>query len=70
MTNLKLYVWEDVLCDYSCGMACVLAESEEAALKLLAETWPDMWKYHHEEFEGVDPDVYEVPVAVYSRGGA
>ena len=31
---MKLYVWKDVLCDYTCGMVCVLANDLEEALKL------------------------------------
>jgi hypothetical protein len=34
---LKLYVWEDVLCDYYSGMVCVLAENEAHAWELLKE---------------------------------
>lgn len=33
--KLKLYVWEDVLTDYSSGMMCALATSPEHARKLL-----------------------------------
>ncbi len=36
-TNLKLFVWEGVLTDYTHGMVCVLAEDLEQAIKLIKE---------------------------------
>lgn len=33
--KLKLYVWEGILRDYSCGMACALAYSEDHARRLV-----------------------------------
>jgi hypothetical protein len=41
MPDLKLFVWEDVLCDYTCGMACVLAHDLEEAGRLLAAKYPE-----------------------------
>lgn len=35
--DLKLYVWEDVLTDYTCGAMFCLAASEEEARELLLE---------------------------------
>jgi hypothetical protein len=35
--KLKLYVWEDVLEDYTSGMAVALAPDVETALKLLSK---------------------------------
>ena len=36
MTDLKLFVWENVLTDYTDGMICVLARTESEAIDLLA----------------------------------
>jgi len=33
--NLKLYVWEDVLCDYTCGVMFALASSVEEAREVI-----------------------------------
>jgi hypothetical protein len=38
---LKLYVWEDVLCDYTCGMAVALAHNEDEARSLLVKATYD-----------------------------
>jgi len=43
MTQLKLYVWEDVLADYTSGLICILAESEEQAFELLYNKDPIAW---------------------------
>ena len=40
---LKLYVWENVLEDYTEGMACAIAESEEKAWELLKEKDHTAW---------------------------
>jgi hypothetical protein len=34
----SLYVWTGVLCDYSCGMAVAIADSEEEALETFDES--------------------------------
>lgn len=53
--DLKLYVWEGVLCDYEWGMACVLANDEEHARKLA---------YANDEFPGC---VFALPPRVVSK---
>jgi len=35
LDNLKLYVWEDVLCDYTCGMMVALATDVDEARRLI-----------------------------------
>ena len=32
---LKLFVWDDVFCDYTCGVAFALAETKEEAVRLI-----------------------------------
>jgi len=32
---MEMYVWEDVLTDYTSGMICVLANSKKKALEIL-----------------------------------
>lgn len=34
MKTLKLYVWEDFSCDYTCGMVCVTAYNLTEARKI------------------------------------
>lgn len=41
--KLKMYVWENVLPDYTYGMVCAIAESEEQAWELLKAK--DPWAY-------------------------
>jgi hypothetical protein len=38
---VKLYVWEGVLCDYTCGLACVLAHDLEEAGALVVAKYPE-----------------------------
>ena len=37
MERLKLFVWEGVLRDWSCGIVCVLAKDLEQAIQLIKE---------------------------------
>lgn len=62
---LKLYVWEDMSCDYTCGIAVALAHSVEEARKLIMAQ-------HNEHLEPQlrrEPDVYTTPCAFYVSGG-
>lgn len=66
--RLRLFVWRDVLCDYSCGAVVVLAKDAEAARQavLEAEPWimdmgisrtPEEW------------DIYGEPRTLIVHGG-
>ena len=37
--TLKMYVWDAMFCDYSCGMTCVLARSKEEAIETVKSAW-------------------------------
>jgi hypothetical protein len=43
MVELKLYVWENVLTDYTEGIVCVLAHNEEEAWALLQKEDDTAW---------------------------
>ena len=67
--GLKLFVWEDVLSDWTSGIAFALAHNEEEALKLRArqlgesvdETKNRQWQ---------KPLIYEDPVGYAIYGGS
>ena len=64
--RLRLFVWEDVLCDYTPGMMVALAHSaDEARTLLVARTW-----YIPKEDLDKEPDVYDDPVAFDCWGGS
>ena len=64
--RLKLYVWEEVLIDYTAGAMWALAESEEEARALI---------FAHTPYTSVEqdlkqpPDVYDHPVGFALYGG-
>ena len=62
--QLKLYVWEDVLTDYTPGIMFALAESPEEARELIREKCD----YVGEELEQ-EPECYETPVGFAVWGG-
>lgn len=63
--KIKLYVWEDVLCDYTCGMICILAHNLEEARELLEKKYPG---YYLDEF-GKKYRVITEPEAFAVYGG-
>lgn len=38
---MKLFVWERVFCDYSCGIAFALANTKEEAIELIANSYEE-----------------------------
>ena len=62
---LKLFVWEDVLKDYTAGVIFALAENVDEARELVLAT--------HGEYvaseTGKEPQVFDSPVAFASWGG-
>lgn len=73
--KLKLYVWEGVLQDYSCGLAVAMAYSVEEAKALLAAKGCDKGCFDNgadwedSKLDGEEPTVYEVPAAAWVFGG-
>lgn len=63
--KLKLYVWQNVLTDYTDGVMFALATSPEEARKLLLAGT----SYLPKEDLDKEPDVYETPVAFSVWGG-
>ena len=63
--KLKLFVWTEVLCDYSCGVMFALAPDVETARKLIlaSRDWMD------EDELKQEPDVYTEPVGFAVAGG-
>lgn len=64
--QLKMYVWHDVLRDYTPGMVCILAHNYEEAIKTAREQLPD---YVTDDFAGGEHKVYDKPQAEYVYGG-
>lgn len=56
---LKLFVWENAFCDYTCGLAVALAENVEEARDLIEAAF----EFRHDDLEK-EPKVYELDRAV------
>jgi len=58
----KLFVWTDVFCDWTCGLAFAIARSREEAIEILKEKYPELKIIGlREELENSEPDIYELP---------
>ena len=62
LSNLKLYVWEDVLSDYTSGVMFALAEDKEHAKKMILEEYNDIdnGEFAGEPLEITDPKGFAV----------
>jgi hypothetical protein len=82
---LRLYVWENVLCDTFCGVAFTLAYNEDEARQsvwkayIRNQSWRKKTKFPITEFEKylvnkegnyVPPKVYDAPMALVLEGAA
>lgn len=65
--TLRMFVWTDVLRDYTAGLAVALAHDENEARALLRAD-PEIPRYAWEEFDKT-PDVYDTPTVVWVHGG-
>ena len=70
---MKLYVWESVLCDYTCGVVFALANSVEEAREQVFKEYvdpEDPWE--HRSLENAmrdEPKVYSAPMCFRLWGG-
>ena len=73
-SNYKMYVWEDVLTDYSSGVVVVLAKSVEEARKIAHEQY--FGNHHREKLYDLDctctmcSDLRKAPTHIYENQDA
>ena len=70
---MKLYVWEEVLCDWTCGVVFAMAYSVEEARKLVLDKYvdpDDNWEETILQFSmQEEPKVYDSPEGFRVWGG-
>uniref|UniRef100_A0A6M3KB88 Uncharacterized protein n=2 Tax=viral metagenome TaxID=1070528 RepID=A0A6M3KB88_9ZZZZ len=64
---MRMYLWEDVLCDYTCGMAVVLAKNEKQAREIMGTKFPS---YIRDQLPFSECKVITEPDGFYVYGGA
>ena len=64
---MPVYVWRDVMCDYSCGMAVVEADTKEKAFNKIRTS--DLASYIKEELLSEEPERLEKGEVAYVYGG-
>lgn len=66
--TLRLYIWDEVLCDYTCGIAFAIAASADEARGMLVAL-PNVYFQGHEL--QAEPEVHELdtPFAHAIHGG-
>ena len=74
-SNLKLFVWKDVLCNYTCGMIVALAHDEQEAYQLVRKASEEQWgacrlaDFTVEQCQEHTPLIFTAPTACYVWGG-
>lgn len=66
---LKLYVWENVLCDYWAGVAFALAHSPDEAKRLIIENGVGEDHWDGLQLDGQSCDEYDEPAGFHKYGG-
>lgn len=70
MRENKLYVWEDVLCDWTCGVIFALAPTLEDARRIVLANSPEELLGAVRKEMDREPDVYTTPYGHVTIGGA
>jgi len=65
---MKLYIWKEVLCDYTCGIAFAMANSLEEAKQVIRDSVDEYYCVDDTVFYK-EPEVYEIPYGFAIWGG-
>ena len=69
-SNFKLYIWHDVFCDYTCGIAFAIAENPKHAKQLIEAKCHD-WEVIRQELSGTPEEhLVDEPFGHHIWGGA
>jgi hypothetical protein len=69
---MKLFVWKDVFCDYTCGIAFAVAKNKEEAIELIMTEYekdiPGVRKWR--SLKNEEPEVHDltIPYGTYVSG--
>lgn len=70
---MKMFIWDEVNCDYTCGMVVVVAENIYKAFdelkKALERKEPDICEDTIEECLNMKPEIRDIPNCVGIYGG-
>jgi len=67
--KLKLYIWRDIRCDYTCGIGFAMAYSAKEARQKIAESSED-WEWPGYKYElDSKPEVHKKPFGAWISGG-
>ena len=67
---MKLFIWREVFCDYTCGIAFAIAKNKEEAMELILMD-SGLRENHIGEFQGNEPEIHNLnePFGTYVFGG-
>ncbi len=65
-SRLKVFVWDGVFCDWTCGMAVALAYNKYHAIDLIVANSHSMYR---NELVNTEPTIHEIPFGAQVSGG-
>ena len=67
--GLKLFIWREIRCDYSCGIGFAMAHNVEEAREVIKKNSEDWeWECHEYELDN-SYEMYEAPYGTWISGG-
>lgn len=67
--KMKLFIWRDIRCDYTCGIGFAMARNIEEAREVIKSASED-WEWDIYKGELMDePEIYEIPTGAWISGG-
>lgn len=67
--KMKLFIWHEIRCDYTCGIGFAMAHDVEEAREVIKKNSEDWeWGCYKGELMN-DYEVHEVPFGAWTSGG-
>ena len=66
--KLKLFVWKEVLCDYTCGIVFAYARDVDHARKLVLANAEDFERGMLQSEMSSDPEIYDGEIGIHIWG--
>ena len=69
MKKLKLFIWREIRCDYTCGIGFAMAHTVEEAKEVIKKSSED-WEWNAYKYElDNDFEIHEAAYGTWINGG-
>ena len=68
--SIKLFIWREIRCDYTCGIGFAMASDKMAAIDAIKEASEDWeWDSYAGELLSNEPEIHDEPFGDWISGG-